>query len=258
MGVQRDVRVFDRDPGLYHRMRPDYPPAAVDFAVEGLPAQARALELGCGSGRATVPVLDRGLHVVAVERGPRLIDAVARRTKGRAIEFVCARFEDYEPEPAGFDLVYAAQAWHWLAPDGRNEKVARALRPDGRLAILQRFVHGNWTEGRDLYRRFWPGGSRGGELPPAEERIECMRAGIEEGGHIAVTDLRTWRQDQTFTARGYADWLATTSDHGALPDEVRQPFLKAVERRIEELGGRIVRPYAVAVFVGRVRRDHAS
>ncbi len=34
-----------------------------------------------------------------------------------------------------FDLIYAATAWHWVAPEIRYRKVHRLLRPDGHLAF---------------------------------------------------------------------------------------------------------------------------
>ncbi len=259
--VERDVGVFDRDPEAYHRARPGYSDDVIDFVVEGLPVGARALEVACGTGYATLPVLDRGLSVTCVDRGARLLEFVAERTRGRPIEFVCARFQDFEPEPGAFDLVYVAQAWHWLGYEGtgaredRHARVARALKPDGRLAIIQCFVHNNWTEADDLYRKHWPGtGEGGGDLLPAAERLERMRAEVSLGGHLVPTEVRTWRDDRTYTAQGYVDWLATTSDHGALPPDVQHPFFAAIKKRIEEQGGTIVRPYEVCVIRAR-RRD---
>ncbi len=71
---------FDEAPELYDRVRPGYPEEVFeDLATLGrLRPRSRILELGCGTGQATVPLAKRGFEVVAVELGAGLAD-VARR-----------------------------------------------------------------------------------------------------------------------------------------------------------------------------------
>ena len=66
--------LFDQAAGEYHEARPKYPERLFDdlltaAAVEGPP---RVLEIGAGTGQATLPLLERGCAVVAIELGPRL------------------------------------------------------------------------------------------------------------------------------------------------------------------------------------------
>ena len=68
---------FDEVPELYDRVRPGYPEAVFDDLVSlaGLVAGSRVLELGPGTGQATVPLARRGLAVTAVELGSGLGEA---------------------------------------------------------------------------------------------------------------------------------------------------------------------------------------
>jgi SAM-dependent methyltransferase len=60
----------------------------VDFLPSFLPAGATVLELGCGVGRLTRPMLARGLHVTAVDNSPDMLEhAPAAATK------ICADIE---------------------------------------------------------------------------------------------------------------------------------------------------------------------
>jgi SAM-dependent methyltransferase len=131
-------RVFDRVADEYDRYRPTYPDALVDEAcrVAGIGPGDRVLEVGCGTGQLTRSLAARGLRVVAVEPGGRLI-AVARRNVPGAVEFVHARFEDADLPAGGFGAVFSASAWHWIDPDVGWRKAAHLLGPGGTIALIQ-------------------------------------------------------------------------------------------------------------------------
>src|ERR1700758_672913 len=116
---------------LYDRARPSYPSALVDDVLEyaGVaPGEAaRAVEVGAGTGKATVLFAARGLDIVALEPSAEMA-AVARRnfagyTNVRVAE---TEFERWAPEHE-FRLVFSAQAWHWIAPEVRYVAARAAL-----------------------------------------------------------------------------------------------------------------------------------
>jgi len=71
---------FDSAADLHQRARPEYPEALHDalIATAGLDAGARLLEIGCATGKATLPLARRGFRLTSVELGPALT-SVARR-----------------------------------------------------------------------------------------------------------------------------------------------------------------------------------
>src|SRR5919197_1861623 len=90
---------FEEVPELYDRARPLYPPALFDglVAYAGLAAGARVLEIGCGTGQATLPLAERGLEVVCVELGAGLAGVARRKLAGfPRVEVVHAVFEDWQ------------------------------------------------------------------------------------------------------------------------------------------------------------------
>ncbi len=95
----------------YDAFRPSYPDALFDAVIEfgDLQAGDRALEIGAGTGKATVGFLARGFAVQALEPSPEM--AAVLRTK--CVEVEPTLFEAWTPPAEGFNLVYAAQAWHW-------------------------------------------------------------------------------------------------------------------------------------------------
>jgi protein-L-isoaspartate O-methyltransferase len=105
-------RTFDTAADLYEAARPSYPNELFDDLVElaELEPGMRLLEIGCATGKATRPLLERGFSIVCVEMGEHLA-AQARRNLARLpVEIDVAPFEAWQAESESFDLVYAATA----------------------------------------------------------------------------------------------------------------------------------------------------
>ena len=93
--VQRPGEVFDAVAEAYDAVRPGYPESLVDLActLGGLEAGSRVLEIGCGTGKLTEALVERGLRVDAVDPGPSMIELARRRTgHSEAVRFHVGRF----------------------------------------------------------------------------------------------------------------------------------------------------------------------
>src|SRR6185312_4726413 len=91
---------FGQDAELYDQWRPLYPPQLfTDLAtLADLGPNARVLEIGCGTGQATLPLAQRGCQVLAMDLSPAMA-AVARRNLAEFpdVTVVAAAFEDWPP-----------------------------------------------------------------------------------------------------------------------------------------------------------------
>src|SRR6266511_3093437 len=116
---------FNEVAELYHRARPGYPPEVFDDMAElaCIGPGCRVLEIGCGTGQATVPLAQRGCEVVCVELGAAMA-AVARRKLARfpAVRVEVSAFEDWPLPVERFDTVVSATAFHWIDPAVRVAK----------------------------------------------------------------------------------------------------------------------------------------
>jgi ubiquinone/menaquinone biosynthesis C-methylase UbiE len=136
--IQPEGLLFDDVAADYDRVRPGYPALLVDEAcsLAGLTSGARVVDVGCGTGKLTVSLAERGLRVDAVDPGPEMV-AIARRRVGAApVSFHVGRFEDVELPDGAFGAVFSATAFHWVDPAVGWSKAARVLRPGGILALL--------------------------------------------------------------------------------------------------------------------------
>src|SRR3712207_1186011 len=123
---------FDQVAPLYDEARPTYPDELFDDVVSlsGVPPAGRILEIGCGTGQATLPLARRGFRILCIELGENLA-AVARRKVATYphVEVLTGAFEDWPAEENAFHLVVSAEAFHWLDRTSAYRKIARALRP---------------------------------------------------------------------------------------------------------------------------------
>ena len=69
---------------LYARSRPGYLPQVFDdlIRLSGLPEGGDILEIGPGTGQATVPLAERGYRVTGVEPDAAMAAKAQRRTRG--------------------------------------------------------------------------------------------------------------------------------------------------------------------------------
>jgi SAM-dependent methyltransferase len=249
---------FDEAPELYDRVRPGYPEAVFDdlATLAGLRHGSRVLELGCGTGQATVPLATRGFEVVAVEFGAGLAE-VARRNLAAfpAVDIINAAFEEWPPPPAPFDGVVAATSFHWLDPTVRLEKVADALRPGGALAVIStHHVAGGdarfFAEVQRCYEMWMPGTPKGLRLPNASDVPNHEGDDFEASGHFAKVVFRRYERELTYTTREYLDLLLSYSNHRALASDARDGLLACIGELIDtRFGGRIGKRYMTELTV---------
>src|SRR5437868_3015668 len=88
-------QTFNQAADLYQRARPEYPDELFGDLViaAGLAPGDRLLEVGCATGKATVPLARRGFRITCVELGPELAAAARRNLDGLGAEVIEASFE---------------------------------------------------------------------------------------------------------------------------------------------------------------------
>jgi SAM-dependent methyltransferase len=217
---------------------------------------SRILELGCGTGQATVPLATRGFEVVAVELGAGLAN-VARRNVAAfpAVDIVNAAFEEWPLPPAPFDAVVAATSFHWLDPEVRLAKVADALRPGGALALIAtRHVAGGdgpfFAEVQRCYETLMPGTAEGLRLPSAGDVPHHDGDDFEASALFTRAVFRRYERELTYSTREYRDLLLSYSGHRALASDAREGLLACIGELIDtRFGGRIAKRYMTELTI---------
>lgn len=246
---------FDRVAPLYDRIRPGYPPALFDDLAElaGIGPGCRVLEIGCGTGQATVELARRGCDVLAVELGARLAAVAAERLAGTSVRIEVADFDRWDAGEQDFDVVFAATAFHWLDPATRSDRTAARLRPGGALATVSTHHIAGGTSAffRDVqacYKRYEPGNPPHLTLQPAA----AIRFDREVGHRYGPPVFRRHEWTVDYRTPEYLDLLRTFSGTLALPPLTRDGLLREIGALIDgRYRGRITKRSMAELRVAR-------
>jgi SAM-dependent methyltransferase len=251
---KKDSQSFDRVAEFYDDFRPTYPPELVEavIALSGLPPAGKILEVGAGTGKASLLFARRGYSIVCIEPGENLAAIAARNLKTfPGVQFEIIRFEDW-PETAGvFDLVLSAQAFHWVPKEIGYAKAARVLKPHGHLALFWNMYPG--FEGQlaadlnKIYQEIAP--ELGSPFTATDEEIQKRVHEIEESGCFGPVTVRRFPWSMRYSTKEYLGLLNTYSDHLRLPEQTRERLFRSISEVVEKLGGSIVRPYVAVLYI---------
>jgi SAM-dependent methyltransferase len=256
-------QTFDQVADFYDEARPRYPDELFDDLVElaRLKDNASLLEIGCGTGIATLPLARRVFSIVALEVGPQLASRAADNLAAFPnVNVISAAFEEWKREADGFDLIYAATAWHWLDPATRYRKTAKLLKPGGSLAFFSARhafpidTDPFFYEIQDVYQAI--GESRHGETwpPPSPEEVPDRSAEIEASGEFRDVHVRRYVWEERYSAPEYIALLCTFSNHIAMDQWKRDILFGEIKRRIDARPDRQVRHHWLAILHVAQRR----
>jgi SAM-dependent methyltransferase len=259
-------RTFERAADLYEAARPSYPEELFDDLVRlaKLEPGARLLEIGCATGKATRPLLERGFSVVCVEMGSQLAKRAQDNLAGSPFEIHVGEFEEWEGEPEAFELVYAATAWHWIDPAIGYRRAHRLLRSSGHLAFWSAThafpadVDPFFSEIQEVYEAI--GESNPGEWPPpSPEQIPDNVPEIHATGLFEDIQVRRYVWETDYNAEQYLALLSTFSGHIAMETGKRERLYREIRGRIaRRRDPRVRRHWAAILHVARKTAHNAA
>jgi SAM-dependent methyltransferase len=252
----RDVaESFGSDAHRYERARPGYPEAMVRRIVDAS-SGLDVVDVGCGTGIAARQFHLAGCRVLGVEPDERMAD-LARQN---GLEVEVTTFENWDPAGRTFDIVIAAQAWHWIDPVAGAAKAAQTLRRGGRFAAFwNAFQPPDQLSDAfaDVYRR----GETGLPFNPwASSALDgyqsmCDKAadGLGQSGQFQEPERWRFDWDRPYSRDEWLDQVPTFGGHSQIPAAELERLLAGIGEAIDLAGGSFAMGYATVVITASSR-----
>lgn len=252
-----DLRLtFNEDASNYDKMRPTYVQELFHDVIgfTSLNSGKEALEIGIGTGQATLPLLETGCRITAIELG----EALAQFSKKKFAHFphfqvINMDFESAALDDDRYDLIYSATAFHWIPQEIGFTKVYRLLKRGGGLAL---FWNRPFPAQEDdlhhamqkLYGKYRPSDPK--LVPHNEERCLEMVDTMRRYGFVDV-NYKLYHQTRAFDAQSYVSLLNTYSDHRAVEEEKRKRFEQEMIETINDYGGQVKLYDTIDLYLAR-------
>ena len=241
---------FDTVAPIYEKLRPGYVTELYQRIFDYIRVNelCNVIEVGIGGGQATLPFLQTGCKLTAVEYGGDFAKLCREKFKDYPnFSVITSKFEDANFEDEAYDLVYSASAFHWVPEDIGYPKVHSMLKKGG---VFARFANhpyrdkGNLALTKEIdkiYRRYYyKFYNRKQEFPKEySEEQAILRAKIAEQYGFNDIHYALFFRTRTFSAKEYTLLLGTYSDHIAIEETIRTEFFSKIEQAIDNHGGEI-------------------
>ena len=267
-GTMTEIRerrgVFGEAVDAYEAARPGYPSELVnDVLAYARLGNAPVLEVGAGTGKASIAFADRALDLTCIEPDERMAAALTRvcapypRTA-----VVVSGFEQWRPPAGRFGLLFSAQAWHWVDPASRWTLAFDALRPGGTIALFwNQFGVRDTAVGTALTEaharhdaaELAPETLGTAELAAADPAPAWPLTDLLDDDRYVDAETRRYRAQHSFTRDRYLDLLASISAYRMLPDSRRKPLFAEVAQALDEQGGSFQLETETHLYLARSR-----
>ena len=241
---------FDTVADTYEKFRPGYVPELYQTIFDYIPINqsSRVVEVGIGGGQATLPILQTGCELIAVEYGEHFSELCRKKFKDYPnFSVITNKFEHAEFENDAYDLLFSASAFHWVPEEIGYPKVYSMLKKGG---VFARFANHPYRDKKwpalmeeinRLYGRYYYTFYNKKQEVPKEYSEEDARQRAMIAQKYGFEDIcyALFFRTRTFSAKEYCTLLGTYSDHIAIEETIRREFFSEIETAIDRHGGEI-------------------
>jgi len=271
--------VFGAAAEAYDAGRPGYHPALVTEVLTYAEATDRtAVEIGAGTGKATMLFAASGVAVTCLEPDVRMAEVLRRNTAALpGVSVEVTSFESWERGDRRFGMLLAATSWHWVHRSRRWTTVADTLHPGGIVALfwnpqgvldpdlhaeLSRIdarhglgdsPHSQPAPAYGLDAGDWGAAGRSADEAGREGRLRVDWPAAECRDDPRFQDLREvrLREETHYDTDRYLKFLESVSTYRVLPDDRRRRVLAETAAALNRHGGGIDMLHVTDLFLAR-------
>ena len=138
--MEKKIEPYKGIAEIYDEIRPSYPEELIQDVISktNLDLKNALLDIGAGTGKATIQFAEKGFSVHAIEIG----EDMAEILKEKCVDYPnvsvnVVSFEEWNcPKNLLFDMIYSAQSFHWLDLNVKYKKCHELLKNEGHLVLF--------------------------------------------------------------------------------------------------------------------------
>ncbi|WP_334077595.1 class I SAM-dependent methyltransferase [Paenibacillus sanfengchensis] len=254
---EEESKRFNATAAYYDLYRPSYPKELIHCIEKNsnIGLDSKILEIGAGSGKASELFLNRGYGLVCIEPSPQLAEMGMNKHKDKKVEFVVTRFENWIEPNHYYDMVFSAQAFHWVPKPIGYTKCANSLKTNGYLALFWNMylseIEPQYKELISLCINYdvFPFHS----LEEIENRINNITIEISNCEHFETPSVHRFPWNQQYNIDGFIGFLKTGSGFLALPESDQTQLIHEATTIMLKHGGRVTLKFISTLFLAKKR-----
>lgn len=126
--------------GIYDEIRPSYPEKLIEDIIRktDINSTDTLLEIGAGTGKATIQFAEKGFKIDAIEIGEDMAEILKDNcTSYPKVSVNVTSFEEWNCcNNKKYDMIYSAQAFHWIDKNIKYKKCHELLKDNGYLILF--------------------------------------------------------------------------------------------------------------------------
>ncbi|MBQ7101412.1 MAG: methyltransferase domain-containing protein [Clostridia bacterium] len=249
-----ESEIFNKAADYYDRFRPSYPQEIINILINetAITQGSKLLEIGAGSAKATSQFASKGFDILCIEPGEDLVRIGNKRFENDTIEFRLGRFEETDLPKENFDLVFAAQSFHWIPQPAGFKKCHDILKTQGNLAILYNmYLIEDNEQDRELLRL---SNKHGGfadfvTVKQIDERIKLISSDVENSQRFTAVKVFKKYWVKEYTADEYYGFVLTGNKILQKSEEEKAKIYEDIKCLADKFGGMITRAYFCVLYL---------
>jgi ubiquinone/menaquinone biosynthesis C-methylase UbiE len=231
-------RSFDRAANIYDQTRFLLEPIAkhgIQAILDITGPKARLLDVGTGTGRISVPLLDRGVNLIGCDLSTKML--MRLQEKFPAARLVQADASRLPFPSAHFDVVLTVHVMHLIPPWREALREFRRVLVPGGMYLNVKTWESVGASIRGQVREFWRRwlGTQGvnAYLPGVQSNADSLPELRSLGAHLTEVDVIHY--PTTFTLREELERFAArvSSDAWDIPDAIFEASLEALRTWVD-------------------------
>lgn len=242
MQIDAHKKLFGSQAENYTRYRLPYIDETYSLFFSKLPeGSTKILDIACGTGKSTEPLVRTGLEIYGVDHDSRMIAEAQKQAaqKNLPIHYAVAAVEHLPYADNTFDAITVGTAFHWFVNDAAIAEIQRVLKPGGLLFIYWTLTTKDVPEEDSIPREIFT--AFNWERVPQELRnLDHIAAFLSAHGlEQVLCDRLPFTHNDTVDDQ--VGLMTTASSYEMLSEEDKKKFLNAIRTALTSQLG--TRPY---------------